>query len=98
MQEDETDEEERSMRRTSRTRRMRMTAALTTTTAMNDEKELSAPTFRSTKDLDTPSWTYLCFVNIRGNNWFLRKFGGASIMRRGRGGSLGVSIPTGPAS
>ena len=115
-EEDEEDEEEWSMRKLSRTRRMRMTPVATTTgTTMKNEKELGAqlkcPTsafailgakiwFKSTKDLDTPSWTYLCFGNIRGNNWFLHKFGGsngASIMRRGRG-SLGVSIPTGPAS
>ena len=38
----EADEEERSMRRMSRMRKMRMTTALTTTTVMNDEKELSA--------------------------------------------------------
>ena len=41
MQEDETDEEERRMSRRGRMRRMRMTAALTTSTAMNDEKQTS---------------------------------------------------------
>ena len=81
-EEDEEDEEEWSMRKLSRTRRMRMTPVATTTgTTMKNEKELGAqlkcPTsafailgakiwFKSTKDLDTPSWTYLCFGNIRG--------------------------------
>ena len=63
----EADEEERSMRRMSRMRKMRMTTALTTTTVMNDEKELSAlPTeVRSAQlqcQIEVPN---LCFSTIR---------------------------------
>ena len=90
MQEDETDEEERSMRRTSRTRRMRMTAALTTTTAMNDEKELSAQRLKARRK----TW-----ILPAGLTFALAILGAiiGSCASLG-GGSLGVSIPTGPAS
>ena len=56
--------------------------------------------FKSTKDLDTPSWTYLCFGNIRGNTWFLHKFGGVKRCKyheAGEGGvRLGYRFPLGP--